>query len=111
MAIATEELDNGVTKIVLDGSLDIAGAMAIDLRMNVATAHSKAVLIDLEKVTFIGSMGLRCLVAPARALLNRGGKMVLLNPTANVAQVLQTSGIDTMIPVFHDLPAALAALA
>ena len=110
MGIASEELGGGVTKVVLDGSLDIAGAAAIDLRMNVICGANKAVLVDMQKVTFIGSMGLRALVQPARAIFNRGGKMAIFGPQELVKQVLTTSGIDTMIPIYHDYETALAAL-
>jgi anti-anti-sigma factor len=106
----TEELAPGVTKVVLDGSLDIAGAAAIDLKMNVIGGSSRAVMIDLQKVSFIGSMGLRAIVAPARAILSRKGKMVIYHPTELVEKVLKTSGIDAMIPIHHDYQAALAAL-
>jgi anti-anti-sigma factor len=68
------------------------------------------VLIDLEKVSFIGSMGLRALIAPARAILSRKGRMVIFGPNELVEKVLKTSGIDTMIPIYHDYHAALAAL-
>ena len=110
MGIATEELPGGITKVNLDGSLDIAGAAAIDLRMNVLAGASKSMMVDLQKVTFIGSMGLRALIAPARAMLSRGGKMVLFGPNEMVEQVLKTSGIDTMIPIHHDLQTAIDAL-
>jgi len=36
--------------------------------------------------------------------------MVLFGPNEMVGKVLKTSGIDTVVPVIHDLPAALAAL-
>jgi anti-anti-sigma factor len=110
IAIATEELPDGITKVILDGSLGIEGAAAVDLKMNVIAGTSKAVLVDLQKVSFIGSMGLRALVAPARAIKNRGGKIVLLGPNESVGKVLKSSGIDTVIPVHHDLQTALAAL-
>jgi anti-anti-sigma factor len=110
VGLASEELVGGVTKVVLDGSLDIAGAAAIDLRMNVIAGASKAVLVDMKQVTFIGSMGLRALVQPARALAGRGGKMVIYGPQDLVEKVLTTSGIDTMIPIYHDYGIAIAAL-
>lgn len=110
MGIATEHLPGGITRVILDGSLDIAGAAAIDLQMNIIAGSHNAVLIDLEKVTFIGSMGLRALVSPARAIKSHGGKVVLSGPNDNVAQVLKTSGIDSLIPVYSDVEAATAAL-
>src|SRR5580704_10934687 len=111
MAIAIEELTGGITKVVLDGRLDIEGAAAVDLKMNIIAGSKKAVLVDLQNVSFLGSMGLRSLVAPARAIKGRGGKMVIFGPNELVEKVLKTSGVDTLIPIFHELQSALAALA
>jgi anti-sigma B factor antagonist len=110
MGIAVEDLGEGRSKAVLDGSLDIAGAAAIDMRMNLLGGSAKGLLIDMNQVTFIGSMGLRSLVAPARAILSRGGKVVIVNPSEMVEKVLRTSGIDTIIPIYPDEGSALAAL-
>jgi anti-anti-sigma factor len=106
MRITTEELPGGITKVILDGNLGIEGAAAIDLQMNIIAGAHKAVLVDLQKVSFIGSMGLRALVSPARAIKSRGGRMVLFGPNEMVERVLTTSAIDTMIPVHHDMQAA-----
>jgi anti-anti-sigma factor len=111
MALVTEELPGGITKVILDGRLDIEGAAAVDLPMNVIAGSKKAVLVDMQKVSFLGSMGLRALVAPARAIKSRGGKIVLFGPNESVEKVLKTSGIDTLIPVHHELRSALDALA
>ena len=110
MPISTEELTGGVTRVILEGRLDIEGAAAVDLQMNVIAGTKKFVLVDLEKVSFLGSMGLRTLVAPARAIKGRGGKVVLYRPNEMVAKVLKSSGVDTLIPVHHELLAAMAAL-
>jgi anti-anti-sigma factor len=110
MAITIEELAGGVTKVILDGKLDIEGAAAVDLKMNVIAGSRKAVLVDLQGVSFVGSMGLRALVAPARAIKSRGGKIALFGPNDSVEKVLKTAGIDTLIPIYHELQSALAAL-
>jgi anti-sigma B factor antagonist len=110
MGMVTEDLPGGILRVILDGRLDIEGAAVIDLRMNVIAGSHKSVLVDLQQVTFLGSMGLRALVSPARAIKNRGGKMVLFGPNEIVASVLKTSGIDTVIPVCGDLETAVAAL-
>ena len=110
MQMTTEELPGGITKVILEGSLDIAGAQAIDLKMNLVAGSSRKVLVDLEKVSFIGSMGLRTLILPARAVSSKGGKIVLFGPTPLVADILKTSGLDTVVPIYHDYQAALDAL-
>ncbi len=110
MQISTEELPGGVTKVELDGRLDIAGAAAVDLKMNLIAGGAKKLLIDLQKVSFLGSMGLRSIVLPARAVHSRGGKVVLFAPNEMVQSVLKSSGIDTLLPIHHDLATAIAAL-
>ncbi len=110
MQISTQEMDGGVTRVELDGRMDIAGAAVVDLKMNLIAGSAKRLLIDLQKVTFLGSMGLRSIVIPARAVLSGGGKVVLFAPNEMVEAVLKTSGIDSLLPIHHDLAAAMAAL-
>ena len=110
MIATTEEVEGGITKIVLDGRMDIEGSAAVDLRMNVVAGSATRVLVDMAGVTFLGSMGLRSIVLPAQAIKRRGGKMVLLKPTPMVAEVLRNAHIGTIIPIHHDLDAALAEL-
>ena len=110
MTISTEAMDGDITRVLLDGRLDIQGAAAIDLKMNVIAGSSKFLLIDLRNVTFLGSMGLRSILVPAQAVRRRGGKVALFGPVPLVEEVLKTSNIESIIPVFHDLDSAVAAL-
>ena len=110
MKIVEEELPGGITRITLDGRLDIEGAASVDLKMNLIGATRKAVLLDLQLVTFLASIGLRSLVIPARTIKSRGGRVVLFGPNEMVGRVLKTSGIDSVIPIHYELSAALAAL-
>lgn len=110
MTLSTESMDGGITRVNLDGRLDIEGAAAIDLRMNVLAGSSKFLLLDISKVSFLGSMGLRSLVLPAQAVRRRGGKMALFGPVPLVREVLKASNIDEIIPIFHDFDAAVASL-
>lgn len=110
MQVSDEELGGGITRVELDGRMDIAGAAAVDMKMNLIAGNNNKLLIDLRKVSFIGSMGLRSIVLPARAVLSRGGKVVLFAPNTMVESVLRTSGIDALLPIYHDLEAATTAL-
>jgi len=110
MQISSEEMAGGITRVALDGRMDIAGAAAVDLKMNLIAGTAAKLLIDLQKVEFLGSMGLRSIVLPARAVKSRGGKVVLFAPNEMVESVLKTAGIDTLIPIHHNLDAAVAAL-
>jgi anti-anti-sigma factor len=110
MQLSIEQLEGGIARVILDGRLDIAGAQEIDLKMNVIAGSQKAVLIDLQKLSFVGSMGLRTLIVPAQAIRGRGGKVVLFAPNEMVEKVLRASAIETLIPIHHELQSAIAAL-
>jgi anti-sigma B factor antagonist len=110
MTISTEPMDGGITRVVLEGRLDIQGAAEIDLRMNVLAGSAKFLLIDLRGVSFIGSMGIRSLVVPAQAVRRRGGKMALLAPVPMVEEVLKASNIHEIIPIVPDMESATAVL-
>ena len=110
MTIATESMEGEITRVILDGRLDIEGAAAVDLRMNVLAGSVKFLLIDLRSVSFLGSMGLRSIVVPAQAVRRRGGKVALFDPVPMVEEVIKASNVDQVIPIFHDLDFAVAAL-
>lgn len=110
MQMAIESLAGDVTRIVLDGRMDIAGAEAIDLKMNVIAGSRKLVLLDMQKVSFLGSMGLRTIVTTVRAVKGRGGKIAVYGPSADVEKVLTMSGVSTLVRIHHELESAIASL-
>lgn len=102
MNLVVSELANGVTKVSLEGRLDVDGALKIDSEFNKIAEENKNVLVDLANVTFIASLGIRTLITGAKATANKGGKLVLLNPQSNVEKVLRTSRVDTVMPIIRD---------
>ncbi len=110
MQMQLEEIAGTVTKASLNGKLDVAGALEIDMAFTVLASSRRALIVDLSNVTFLASMGLRTLVTGAKTVSRKGGKMVLLSPTPDVAKVLTDSGIDTLIPVYGDLASATVAV-
>jgi anti-sigma B factor antagonist len=112
MQFETTTLADDITRIALDGRLDIEGTQAIEQKFSFATTIRPAkIIVDLSGVTFLASIGIRLLVASARAQANRGGKMVLAAPSALVRNVLETAGIDQLIPLAADVDAARAVFA
>jgi anti-sigma B factor antagonist len=111
MDLQVRQLAGGIEKIELAGRMDSASVQEIDGRLSALTAARHAfVLVDLSQVPFLASIGIRILLTNARVLRQRGGKMALLNPQAMVEEVLRVTGIESIIPIFHDLEAASAAL-
>ena len=110
MELAVSELDAGILGIDLSGRMDIIGTQQIDLKFTALTStRSAQILVDLSKVTFIASIGIRSLINNAKAQKLRGGSMVLYKPSSQVEEVLRATGIDTIIPIAHDFDAARGA--
>jgi anti-sigma B factor antagonist len=110
MEMLVEDTDRGVTNVILRGRLDTAGADSIDLKFNAVAGAKRAVVVDLSNVNLLTSLGIRVLLLGARAVKSKGGKLVLLSPDANVRAVLEAARTDTMIPIFDDRNAAIAAV-
>lgn len=110
MEMQTQTLADGITKLALSGRFDIMGAQQIDSAFKGMIADNARVIIDMAKVPFLASMGIRTLIMGAKTMKSKGGKMVLFNPTSDVEAVLTDSGTDTIIPIAHDLNAAIAAV-
>jgi anti-anti-sigma factor len=107
LLIDTEEIVPGVTKLNLRGRLDAPAAQIIDHTFAKMAGAQERLIVDLSRVTFIASAGLRTLISGARGLIARQGRMVCLDPDPLVEQVLVRSGVDRLIPVCRELAEAV----
>ena len=107
LLIDTEEIIPGVTRLNLRGRLDASAAQTIDAMFAKLVGAQERLIADLSRVTFIASAGLRTLIAGARGLAARQGRMVCLDPDPMVEQVLVRSGVDRLIPICRDLAQAV----
>ena len=99
---------NGITKVVLAGSMDLKGALEIDPRFKEISQSNDKVIVDLADVNFLASLGMRTLVMSAKSLRERGGQLVLVSAQAEVAKALRSAGLDHIIPLASDMAAASA---
>ncbi len=107
MELQYSELENGIRLIKLLGRLDIIGAGQIETKFAGYCAGDKAhVIVDLSEVNFLASIGIRLITLTAKSLASRGGKMILLKPMPEVHNVLEITGIPSMVPVYSYLESA-----
>jgi len=103
-----EKLESNVGLVHLSGRLDVPGVQGIDLKFTVYTATQRLpVVVDLENVTLITSMGLAMLITNAKSLKNQGVPFILLNPQPQVEKVIVMSGLEGFLPIERDLSSAL----
>jgi len=110
LLIDTEEVAPGVTKVNLRGRLDANGVQTISTTFDRVARTQVRLIVDLSRVSFIASTGLRTLIGAAHSVASRDGRMVFLGPEASVESVLITSGTDAVVPIFQDLAEAICAV-
>jgi anti-anti-sigma regulatory factor len=66
MDMTVSQADDGVSRVVLDGRFDIHGAQQVDARFGELAESSKALIVDLAKVSFLASLGVRTLMLSAK---------------------------------------------
>ncbi len=91
-------------RVVLAGRLDMLGMEEIALKLTSLTAIKPLpVILDLRDVSFLASIGIRSIISSARALDQKGGRMViLLGDNELVKATLESTGIDDVIPMVSD---------
>lgn len=109
MDMTVQPLANGVHQVGLVGAFDIDGAADVDLRFAALSGAETKILVDLGQVDSIASMGIRTLLVNAKVVNRRGGRLVIAGAQPRVEEVLRTSGIHELIPMFPDTDSALEA--
>ena len=95
-------VDGGVTLVELIGRMDVPGALKADPAFADLAKEHTYLIVDLTKLDFLASLGIRTLVTTSKTLRAKNGSLVLFSPQPNIEQVLHSSGIDTIIPVVKD---------
>ncbi|CAM3808029.1 hypothetical protein GCM10009799_06850 [Nocardiopsis rhodophaea] len=110
LTITTRNHDDGLV-IALDGEIDMATEDQFHQAVLDAVdpqAHGRVVL-DCSRLGFIDSSGLRVLIQSHKIAREHDTSVFIAAPTDRVARLLHVTRINTRIPVFPTVDAALAA--
>jgi|SoimicMinimDraft_8_1059736.scaffolds.fasta_scaffold30798_1 anti-anti-sigma factor len=109
IVLEVSSLTEGLTRIVLSGRLDTPGVDQIETQfVAAAVPPGKNVVVDLSRVKFISSMGIRMLVSVARSLQQRRARFVLYGPTPLVNEVFEHVSLRDLMLIVADETAAIA---
>jgi anti-anti-sigma factor len=91
--------DGDVHTIALDGEVDIATCARVEQELlRAETTDAAAIVLDLTKLTFIDSTGIRLLVmTEARTRADRS-RLTLRRPPDSVMRTLQLAGVAERLP-------------
>ena len=101
LEITQEQLQSTVVLHVV-GAVDSNTAPELQealLRAIATESSSGAVELDLAKVSYLSSAGLRALLLASKALQKRGERLTLLNVPPQILNVLNLTGFTTFIDV------------
>ena len=110
MQMQLGDAGNGILAVSLVGRLDTPGVDLIETQLTAGLVPRGArAIIDLSQVSFLGSGGIRMFITISRALGRKGGKLVLYGAQPLVAQVLETTSLNDIVPVRADAETAASA--
>lgn len=111
MKLQYSELGNSIRLIKLTGRLDIMGVNEVELKFTAyCSGENPRVIVDLSEVDYLASIGIRLLMLNAKSIASRGGKIVIISPIPEVQNVLEITGIPSIIPIYSQLESAESVL-
>jgi anti-sigma B factor antagonist len=75
-----------------------------------AAASGQRIVLDLSRLEYVSSAGLRCFMLAAKQAGSRGGQIVLAALRPVVAEIFQISRFDMLFEIFPSVREALGAL-
>ena len=97
---------NGHIHIVLRGELDLStvGKVQDELR-KVEKSAPDLVVVDLSKLTFLDSTGLRCLVTADERARDEGRRVVIVRGPESVQRVFSITRLEERLEIVDDASA------
>ena len=103
MQIEITELGDDLRKVTLTGRLDTPGVLGIEPRFVTGIVPGgKNAIVDLSRVDFIASMGIRMFISVARNMKEHHAKLALYAPQPRVDEVLESAAFRQLVPVCKD---------
>ena len=110
MDLQAKYQDN-VLVLAVEGRIDGTNAGELESATNSAIKEDdKAVVLNLQELTYISSAGLRSILITAKNLSARQAKFALSNIPANIMEIIKIAGFDKIISVYEDLNSAISAV-
>ncbi len=103
----TQSQSGALQVATLEGRLDTATAAAAETTL-LALLVPPGLVLDMTKVRYVSSAGLRTLLKLAKEAKTKGAKFALVALQPAVREVFEISGFDKIIPAFPNLAEATA---
>lgn len=111
MEIGTREIQD-VTVIDMSGELiSQTSGDAYDEMVRIAKSGVAKVVLNLDKLDYLSSAGLRVILTAAKLLKSSSGEMINCNANGVVKEVLESSGSNSLVDMYDTESDAVSKLA
>jgi anti-anti-sigma factor len=93
-------------RVIVAGELDVATVPQLDHALRQAEADAPLVRLDLRRLEFVASCGVRLLLEVDARIRRAGGRFFVVDPPAEVHRILALTGNTGKIDFDHDPLAA-----
>ena len=97
MTIKTEKNDSALA-VFLEGRLDTNTAPELDETLKSSLEGVTELTLDLEKLDYLSSAGLRVLLS-AQKTMNRQGTMVVKNVNETIMEIFEVTGFSDILTI------------
>lgn len=105
--ISVTEL-NRVDLVTVEGAVNSETAPQFSAALTERLDHgTNNLVVDLQKVEFMSSAGLRALVSALKSARGKGGNVVLAAPSGRVKEVIELGGLAEVFTIFDEQVAAV----
>jgi anti-sigma B factor antagonist len=103
--VRTEDRD-GLVHMALQGELDLSSVAKVQEELRRIEANSPAtVVVDLSKLTFLDSTGLRCIVTADERAREEGRRVVIVRGPDAVQRVFTITRLEERLEIVDDASA------
>lgn len=107
--IEADELDDGTLRLSLVGELDVVTVVNLEAAIaRLREREGRLVVLDLRRLEFMDSSGLRAILRVDAAARESGGRAVLVRGSDRIAEILRITGVDTRLEIVDEPPASPA---
>ena len=107
MDISFSEKDDW-TVVTVEGRMDTVSAPDFESKIQERIAEgAKRLVVDLSRLEYISSAGLRCILVAGKRAAATGGQLCCCGLKGVVKKVFDISGFTTLFPVYDSLDDAL----
>mgnify|MGYP001821207307 FL=1 len=103
MKLEKQEISETQLRLIVAGRWDMMGNRIFELEFPKYLSETiQSIIIDLSRLEFIASIGIRSLVSQAKDLNETGVSLVISNPPELIKDVLNNVGIENFIEIIEE---------